>query len=84
MVTSVDGDWLVLMTPWGEQRVRLAPQTRVDKQVPAEPSEIAPGQLVLVTGDPAGDETVAGTVQILGSGPPGPLGFGPPPSPVTE
>jgi hypothetical protein len=66
MVTSVDGDWLVLMTPRGEQRVRLMPQTRVDKQVPAERSEITAGQLVLVMAEPAGDEPLAGSVQILG------------------
>ncbi|HZR97576.1 MAG TPA: hypothetical protein VFE37_02655 [Chloroflexota bacterium] len=75
MVASVDGDVVVLMTPWGEQRVRLGPDTRVEKQVPAGRGEIAPGQLVVVNGAPAGDEIAAGTVQILGSPPvsfPGP------------
>jgi hypothetical protein len=70
VVASVDGDVVVLMTPWGEQRVRLGPDTRVEKQVPAERGEIAPGQLVVVNGVPADGEITAGTVQILGSPPP--------------
>ncbi|HLH26679.1 MAG TPA: hypothetical protein VK066_29500 [Chloroflexota bacterium] len=66
LVTSVDGDTVTLMTAEGPQRVRLAPTTRVQKQVPAERAEIAPGQLVVVRGEPQDDELLAGTIEIVG------------------
>ena len=66
LVTSVDGDTLTLMTATGPQRVRLSENTRLQKQVPAERDEIAPGQLLIVRGEPQGDELVAGTIDLLG------------------
>jgi hypothetical protein len=75
-VTSVDGDTLTLLTATGPQRVRLAPATRLQKPVPAERSELAPGQLIRELGEPQGDEVVAGTIELLG----GPLPTGLPPA----
>jgi hypothetical protein len=57
------------MTAAGPRRVRLADNTRIQKQVTAERDDLAPGQLVIVRGEPDGDELVAGTVELLG-GPP--------------
>jgi len=66
LVTAVDGDTITLMTAAGPQRVRLTDRTRLQKQAPAERDEIAPGRLLVVRGEPDGDELVAGTIELLG------------------
>jgi hypothetical protein len=71
-IESVDGDTVVVTTPEGSVRVNLGDTTSLQKQVPAERSDLAPGQRVLVTGERDADGAVAASsVQIGGEGGPG-------------
>jgi len=71
-IASVDGDTLVLDTPDGSLTVQLGDSTSLQKQVPAERADLAPGQRVLVSGERGADGTLdASGVQILGDEPPG-------------
>jgi hypothetical protein len=69
LVAAVEDDTLVLTTPFGEQRVPLAPDTRVQEVVTADRSALQPGQFVAVS-DAAGGVSV----QILSRD--GPLSLG--------
>jgi len=73
LVAAVEGDTLVLTTPFGEQRVPLAPDTRVQEVVTADRSALQPGQFVAVS-DAAGGVSV----QILSRDGAPPLGGLPP------
>jgi hypothetical protein len=65
-VASVDGDTLVVNTAEGPVRVRIGANTALQKQVPADRGDLAPGQRVAVSGERDGEGTVAAAgVQIL-------------------
>lgn len=73
IVAGVDGDSLVVTTPWGSQQYRLGADTRIEKPVAAAPADLMPGQTVFVTAEPSADgATDARSVQILGGGAGGP------------
>src|SRR5262245_40672783 len=71
VIASVDGDTIIVNTANGPVRVTLAPNASVQKQVPAERSELAAGQRVVVSGEQAADGAVtASGVQIVGGNDP--------------
>jgi len=66
VIASVDGDTIVVTTANGPVRVTLAPNANVQKQVPAERSELVAGQRVVVSGEQGADGAVtASGVQIV-------------------
>jgi len=78
VIASVDGDTIIVNTANGPVRVTLAPNANVQKQVPAERSELAAGQRVVVTGEQAADGAVtASGVQIVSGNDPSAAGDAP-------
>jgi hypothetical protein len=74
-ISRIEDATIIVATPSGPVQVTLGDTTAVQKLVPAERSELAPGQRVTVSGARAADGTVAAeSVQILGSD--GPAGAG--------
>ena len=70
-VQSVSGDTVTLQTPAGQLRVRIGPDTKIQKATGGAKSDITPGGRVLVTfdlgGSGGGDGTVA-AASILAEG----------------
>ncbi|HZU07434.1 MAG TPA: DUF5666 domain-containing protein [Chloroflexota bacterium] len=67
-ISRIEGDTIIVATPSGPVQITLGDTTTVQKLVPAERSELAPGQRVTVSGARAADGTLAAeSVQILGS-----------------
>lgn len=61
-VNSVSGDTITLQTPAGELRVRIGPNTKIQKAAQGSKSDIAPGSRVVVDFDLSGSTNDDGSV----------------------
>ena len=61
-VNAVSGDTITLQTPAGQLRVRIGPNTKIQKAAPGSKSDIAPGSRVVVDFDLSGSTNDDGSV----------------------
>jgi len=61
-VSSISGDTLTLDTPAGQIRVRIGPNTKIQKATTGAKSDITPGSRVVVNFDLGGGDSSDGSV----------------------